>query len=61
MNGFILIRGDSARLDEVMASDEWIKNVMRAQMHLQGAGAVRGVCGDLIGERMAMWRNLIPG
>lgn len=60
MNGFFLIRGDSGRLDAVLASDDWLRHMARAQMHLDGSGAVRGVTGDLVMQRMAIWRGAIP-
>jgi len=60
MNGFFLIRGESAKLDAVMASDTWVKHMLRANMHLDGAGSVRGVTGDLVMARMDLWKGLIP-
>ncbi len=60
MNGFFLIRGDSARLDALMASDDWVRHMTRAAMHLASAGAVRGVTGDAVMQRMDLWRGLIP-
>jgi hypothetical protein len=32
----------------------------RAGMHLEGSGAVRGVTGDLLMERMNLWMESIP-
>ena len=60
MNGFFLIRGDSAKLDAVMATVDWVRHMMRAAMHLEGAGAVRAVTGDELMQRMELWRSLIP-
>jgi hypothetical protein len=60
MNGFFLIRGDSAKLDAVMASVDWVRHMVRATMHLEGAGAVRAVTGDELMQRMELWRSLIP-
>jgi hypothetical protein len=60
MNGFFLIRGDSGRLDALMASDDWIRHMLRAAMHLDGSGAVRAVTGDPLMKRMELWRDLIP-
>lgn len=61
MNGFFLIRGDSGKLDAVQASDAWVKHMTRAGMHLESAGAVRGVTGDMVMSRMDLWKSLIPG
>jgi hypothetical protein len=60
MNGFFLIRGASAKLDGVMASEEWGVHMTRAAMHLQGSGAVRGQTGGLIELSMRRWVGLIP-
>ncbi len=60
MNGFFLIRGEGAKLAELTASREWLAHVTRATLHLDGAGAVFGVTGDAIQERMKLWTSLIP-
>jgi len=60
LNGFFLIRGDSAKLDGLMTTDEWKTHTIRAAVHLDKAGAVRGAAGDLIQQRMGMWLKEIP-
>ena len=60
MNGFFLIRGENAKLDALVASDMWIEHMTRADLHLQGSGAVRGVTGELVMERMTMWTKALP-
>jgi hypothetical protein len=60
LNGFVLIRGEPSRLDSLMSSKEWITHVTRALLHLEGAGAVRGVSGDGVAQRMALWTQHIP-
>ena len=60
MNGFFLIKGDSARLAELTLTDDWVKHQTRAFLHLQGAGAVQGVTGDAIEPRMKLWTSLLP-
>ena len=60
LNGFFLIRGDSGKLAEVVASEEWVKHQTRAVLHLEGSGAVLGVTGDAINERMQLWTSLLP-
>ncbi len=61
LNGFFLIRGDSAKLDALMASGEWETHTIRGLLHLDGSGAVRGVTGDGVGKRMKLWTEQIPG
>ena len=60
LNGFFLIRGDSAELDALISSSEWIAHITRAALHLDGAGVIRGVTGNEVMERMALWTSLIP-
>ena len=59
LNGFFLIQGDGDALDGLVASDDWIRHMMRAALHLEGAGAVRGVTGDLLMQRMGMWTDMV--
>ncbi len=60
LNGFILLRGESDKLDQMTASTEWVTHVMRAQLHLEGSGYTRGVSGDMVAERMKLWTGLLP-
>lgn len=60
MNGFFLIRGETATLDALLSTTEWVTHMTRAMMHLEGSGAVRGVTGELIMERMGLWTTTIP-
>jgi hypothetical protein len=61
MNGFFLIKGEGSKLDELSGSEDWIKHTIRADFHLQGAGFLRGVAGELLMERMKLWTESIPG
>jgi hypothetical protein len=60
LNGFFLIRADSAKLDALMSSAEWIAHITRATMHLRNPGVLRGVTGARVAERMALWSGSIP-
>ena len=60
LNGFFLIRGEPAKLDALMANAEWVTHMMRAALHLQGSGHVRGVTGDAVMQRMELWTKTIP-
>ena len=60
LNGFFLIKGDSAKLDALASTTEWITHIARAAMHLDAAGVVRGVTGEAVMPRMALWSSLIP-
>ena len=60
LNGFFLIKGDSAKLDALVSTTEWITHITRASLHLDGSGVVRGVTGNEAMERMALWTSVIP-
>jgi len=60
LNGFFLIRAETGKLDALVASSEWESHMLRAAMHLQGSGAVRGVINEAVMERMKLWTSLIP-
>ena len=60
IHGFFLIKGAADKLTALTDSPDWIRHMMRATLHLEGASLVRGVEGAVIGERMAMWNQLLP-
>jgi hypothetical protein len=60
LNGFFLIRGESSQLDAVMSSTEWVAHTTRALVHLDRSGAIRGVTGNLVQERMDLWTRTLP-
>ncbi len=59
-NGFFLIKADTAKLDKLTATTEWITHITRATHHLDHAGVIRGVTGDAAMGRMALWSSVIP-
>ena len=60
MNGFFLIRGETAKLGEIVASAGWMGHMVRAGMHLESSGAVLGAAGDAAMEREKLWAGMIP-
>lgn len=59
LNGFFLIQGDSAKLDTLLSTTEWVTHVTRAILHLDGSGVIRGATGEEIAGRMALWTGAI--
>jgi hypothetical protein len=59
-NGCFLIKADTAKLDKLTATTEWITHITRASHHLDHAGVIRGVTGDGAMSRMALWSSVIP-
>lgn len=60
MNGFFLIRGDDNQLHNVTESEAWNMHLVRASLHLEGAGAVFGMTGKMAMQQMELWSSLIP-
>jgi hypothetical protein len=60
LNGFFLIKGESAKLDALISTNEWVTHIVRASLHLNGSGVIRGTTGNEALERMALWTSIIP-
>jgi hypothetical protein len=60
LNGFCLIRGEPAKLSQLIGSPEWAQHQVRAILHLDGATSIRGFTGAAVGERMEQWIKAIP-
>lgn len=60
LNGFVMITGEPTKLNELRATDEWLRYVIRAALHLEGVGVVPGVTGDLLSQQMEVWLTTIP-
>jgi DNA-binding LytR/AlgR family response regulator len=60
MNGFFLVRGANAQLNDLVDSETWVTHMTRASLHMEGAGVVRGVTGELVMQRMALWTQQLP-
>lgn len=60
LNGFVLVQGESSKLDAYMASEEFQAHSIRAGLYLEGFGIVRGATGELLMEQMGRWAALIP-
>jgi hypothetical protein len=54
MNGFILVRGDSNKLHQIMESDEYLIIESKASNILEGHGVINAFFGDAIRRRMEL-------
>ena len=61
LNGFFLLRGDSAKLNALPETTEWVTHVTRANVNLEGFGTVRGVTGEGVMAWMATWAEVMQG
>ncbi|MCC7540854.1 MAG: hypothetical protein IT379_31845 [Deltaproteobacteria bacterium] len=59
MNGFFILRGDGDKLDALEATPEWMEHTIRASLHLDGFGVVRGFSGAAVMEAMGTWSKFI--
>ena len=61
IHGFFLIRGTTEKLNALTSSPDWVQHWVRAMIHLERPAVVRGVMGNMVGERMALWMKALPG
>jgi len=61
LNGFFLIRGDAAKLTQLMASDEYLTIEQKASYLLDGHGVIGASFGEGITRRMAIYQKVTSG
>lgn len=59
MNGLFLVRGQPAKLDALMHTDELLDIVVRANLLLQGFGVNRAYTNDALQRLMERWTKHI--
>jgi hypothetical protein len=61
LNGFTLVQGDSAKIDALLRSDEWLQIESKAILLLEGFGVIRATTGpDSITDLLRLYTNAIP-
>jgi hypothetical protein len=60
LGGFLLIRGEQAKLDAIRHSDEYYDIEMRGLHCLDHMGVVAGVINEGIPKLMQMWQRSMP-
>lgn len=53
LNGFAILRGEGEKLDEVRRDEEFQRLLTRANLIVEGLGAVPGVTGDELAAQMS--------
>lgn len=61
LGGFILLRGDRAKLDEVRSSEEFQGLITRGVLSVDGLGVIDANIGGGVGTFLAQWSALIAG
>jgi hypothetical protein len=57
MNGFVVVRGDRARLDEMRRSERFLDQVTRASILVAGFGVVDGWIGEGLRAQMERFQK----
>ncbi len=57
MNGFVLLRGDAATLDEIRREDTFLSHVIEANYCLEGFGVIPGYLEDGINTVFSKWAS----
>jgi hypothetical protein len=60
LNGFILIRGTRAKLDALVASDEFNSLTVKAAVYLSELGVVRGLTNEAVAPRIGQFMAATP-
>jgi hypothetical protein len=60
LNGFILLRGTRAKLDALVASDEFQAIMVKASVFLADVGVVNGLTGEAVPARIGQYMAAIP-
>ena len=55
LNGFVLIRGDAAKLDEVRREETFRNFSIEANFCLENFGVIDGYIGDAVTEVFSQW------
>ena len=61
LNGFFLIRGDAAKLTQLMDTDEYIALEQKGSNLLEGHGVIRATFGEGITRRMGIYQKVAAG
>jgi hypothetical protein len=60
VQGFFLIKASAQALDELQASEDFLRHQTMGVMNLDSPLVTRGASGDLVGQMMQLWASVIP-
>lgn len=58
LGGFILLRGERGRLDEIRSSDEFERLVVRAATVVDDVGVINAFTGEALGQQMGRFQGV---
>ena len=59
LNGFILVKGDEAKLDALQRSDKFQDLTTKVDLIVQGVGVIRGWSGESLASQMQRYASLV--
>lgn len=59
LGGFTLIRGSTEQMDALRDDDEFLRQMTRADLHVENLGVVHAALGDGIARQMAIYTEQI--
>jgi hypothetical protein len=60
LNGFVLLRGTRAKLDAILASDEFQSIIIKGMVHIADLGVIHGVAGEAVPPRIGQYMAALP-
>jgi hypothetical protein len=59
LNGFILVKGEQAKLDALQHSDKFQDMTIKVALNVQGVGVIRGWSGESLMSQVQRYANVI--
>jgi hypothetical protein len=59
LNGFILVKGDEAKLDVLQHSEKFMDLITRCAVNVEGVGAIRGWSGESLMSQVQRYSRVI--
>jgi hypothetical protein len=59
LRGFFLLTGETAKLNELIGSEQMRKAVARAELVVENVGVVNAITGDEIGKQMQLFNSQV--
>jgi hypothetical protein len=59
LNGFVMIKGEANKLNELREDDEFVDMMIQAGYCLEGFGVVTGYIGEALMDMFSRWSKLI--
>jgi hypothetical protein len=59
MNGFVIVRGDRTKLNQMIASDEWYDLLTRINLAVDGVGVIPAFIGQEVATQMTRYQRAI--